>query len=118
MADPKNPSPVSGATQPGPNRLVLAAQLTERDALRYTPAGLPALNCWLAHASQVVEAGQPRQVGLRLKAVALGAMAERLQTQEIGSSWLFQGFLASPNKTRQVVFHIQDFGVVTAPADS
>jgi primosomal replication protein N len=32
------------------NRLVLQAQVLERKAMRYTPAGLPALDLRLAHA--------------------------------------------------------------------
>ncbi|GAB4399198.1 MAG: primosomal replication protein N [Rhodoferax sp.] len=106
-----------GVTPANHNKLLLLAQLVEREALRYTPSGLPALNCRLAHVSQVVEAGHPRQVSLTLNAVALGVLAERLQLQDLGSQWLFEGFLASPNKTRRVVFHIQDFGVVSAPTD-
>ncbi|MEP7102565.1 MAG: primosomal replication protein N, partial [Burkholderiales bacterium] len=35
------------------NRLVLTAQLVERGALRYTPAGLPALDLSLKHESEV-----------------------------------------------------------------
>jgi primosomal replication protein N len=35
------------------NRLVLQAQLVERGALRYTPAGIPALDLNLKHESQV-----------------------------------------------------------------
>ena len=55
------------------NRLVLAAQLVERGALRYTPAGLPALDLSLKHESEVSEDGQPRKVSLEIKAVAIGA---------------------------------------------
>jgi primosomal replication protein N len=48
-------------------------------------------------------------VKARIKAVAFGAMAERLARQTIGSSWLFKGFLATPIKGKYVVFHIQEF---------
>ena len=77
--------------------------------MRYTPAGIPALNLKLEHASSVSEAGQARQVKAALKAVALGAMAERLAQQAPGTTWKFSGFLATPSKARTVVFHIQDF---------
>ena len=91
------------------NWLDLTACITEVDALRYTPAGLPALNLRLEHASQLSEAGQLRQVKAGVKAVAFGVMAERLAKQAIGSSWKFGGFLATPLKGKHVEFHIQEF---------
>ena len=44
----------------------------ERGALRYTPAGLPALDLSLKHESEVSEDGQPRKVSLEIRAVAIG----------------------------------------------
>ena len=94
---------------PVANQLVLTACIAELDALRYTPAGLPALNMRLEHESEVQEAGQTRQVKAAMKAVAFGAMAERLVKQAIGSTWRFNGFLATPRIGKHVVLHIQDF---------
>ena len=94
---------------PVANQLVLTACIAERDALRYTPAGLPALNMRLDHESELQEAGQTRQVKAALKAVAFGAIAERLVKQAIGSAWRFNGFLATPRNGKHVVFHIQEF---------
>lgn len=91
------------------NCLILTASIAERDAMRYTPAGVPALNLKLAHVSSVREAGQERQVKAELKALALGGNAERLAAQAIGSSWRFTGFVASPRNGKHVVFHIQEF---------
>jgi len=91
------------------NCLVLTASLVERDALRYTPAGIPALNLKLEHSSIVQEAGQARQVKAVMKAVALGTNAERLANQAAGSVWKFTGFLATPRHGKTVVFHIQEF---------
>ncbi|WP_114968847.1 primosomal replication protein N [Rhodoferax ferrireducens] len=91
------------------NQLVLTACIVELDALRYTPAGLPALNMRLEHESDMQEAGQTRQVKATMKAVAFGAMAERLVKQAIGSAWKFNGFLATPRNGKHVVFHIQEF---------
>ena len=91
------------------NQLVLTACIAEIDALRYTPAGLPALNIKLEHESEIQEAGQTRQVKATLKAVAFGAMAERLVKQAIGSAWIFSGFLATPRNGKYVVLHIQEF---------
>ena len=91
------------------NCLILTASIAEREALRYTPAGIPALNLKLEHASSVQEAGQVRQVNAAVKAVALGSNAERLANQAIGSAWRFTGFVATPRNGKQVVFHIQEF---------
>ena len=91
------------------NRVVLTACIAEAEALRYTPAGLPALTLRLEHESEVHEAGQVRQVKAAVKAVAFGALAERLVKQAIGSAWSFSGFLATPRNGKSVVFHIQEF---------
>jgi primosomal replication protein N len=89
--------------------LVLTACVAEIGALRYTPAGLPAIDLKLEHESMVEEAGKPRQVKAALKAVAFGAIAERLARQAMGSLWRFQGFLATPGSAKHPVLHIQDF---------
>jgi primosomal replication protein N len=91
------------------NQLVLTACIAQFDVLRYTPAGLPALNLRLEHESVIQEAGQARQVKAVVKAVAFGAMAERLAKQLIGSAWKFTGFLATPRNGKHVVLHIQEF---------
>ena len=92
------------------NRCELTACIAERKALRYTPAGIPALNMTLEHASDVMEAGQARQIKASLRAVALGSLAERLGAQAIGSVWCFTGFLATPRNGKHVQLHIQEFG--------
>ena len=91
------------------NRTELIACIAEQAALRYTPAGLPALDLILEHASEVQEAGQMRKVQLKLRALAIGSLAERLAKQAVGSVWTFQGFLATPRQGKSVVLHIQEF---------
>ena len=91
------------------NQLVLNAGIAEASVLRYTPAGLPALDLRLEHESEVSEAGQVRQVKVAIKAVAFGSVAETLRQQAIGSSWRFTGFLATPRNGKHPVLHIQSF---------
>jgi len=91
------------------NSFVLTACVAELGALRFTPAGLPAIDLRLEHESTVTEAAQPRQIKAALKAVAFGAVAERLAKQALGSLWRFQGFLATPGTAKHPVLHIQDF---------
>ena len=94
---------------PGANQLILTAVIAELASPRYTPAGLPALDLRLDHESRSEEAGQERQVKASVKAVAFGALAERLVKQAIGSSWKFKGFVATPRNGKNLVFHIQEF---------
>jgi len=91
------------------NRTELTACIAEQAALRYTPAGLPAFDLILEHASEVQEAGQMRKVQLKLRALAIGSLAERLVKQAVGSVWTFKGFLATPRQGKSVVLHIQEF---------
>ncbi|RST55802.1 primosomal replication protein N [Variovorax sp. MHTC-1] len=88
---------------------MLTACVAELGTLRFTPAGLPAIDLRLEHESTVTEAAQPRQIKAALKAVAFGAVAERLARQTLGSLWRFQGFLATPGNGKHPVLHIQDF---------
>ena len=91
------------------NQVVLSARIAQASALRYTPAGLPALDLRLEHESQIVEAGQERQVNVEVKAVAFGTLAETIGKQAIGSPWKFTGFLATPRNGKHSVLHIQSF---------
>ena len=91
------------------NRTELKACIAEQAALRYTPAGLPALDLILEHTSELQEAGQMRKVQLKLRALAIGSLAERLVKQAVGSVWTFSGFLATPRQGKSVVLHIQEF---------
>jgi primosomal replication protein N len=89
------------------NRLVLAATLSERGVVRYTPAGLPALDLVLKHESEVSEDGQPRKVSMDIKAVAIGqGISRRIGALALGSAGSYAGFLASGRNGRGLVFHI------------
>ncbi len=90
------------------NRMVLSAQLLERGVVRYTPAGLPVIDCRLQHESTVTEDGQPRKVSVEIKALAIGAISRPLGALTLGSSGLFAGFLASARNGRGLLFHITE----------
>ena len=91
------------------NQLVLTACLVEVSPLRYTPAGLPALNFSLESDTEVQEMGTKRQVKVSLKALAIGHLAESIGKQTLGSVWKFTGFLGAARQGKNVVFHIQEF---------
>ena len=88
------------------NRLVLSATLVERGALRYTPAGLPALDLALQHASELSEDGQPRKVSMEIRAVGLGRITQTLAAMVLGSTAHFAGFLTAARNGRGLLFHI------------
>jgi primosomal replication protein N len=91
------------------NQLVLTACLVEVSPLRYTPAGLPALNFSLESETEVQEMGSKRQVKVSLNALAIGHLAESIGKQALGSVWKFTGFLGAARQGKNVVFHIQEF---------
>jgi primosomal replication protein N len=91
------------------NRFVMAATLVERAALRYTPAGLPALDLSLRHESEVSEDGLPRKVSLEMKAVAIGAITQQLTPLALGIGGLYGGFITSTRNGRGLLFHITSF---------
>ncbi|MEY8688620.1 MAG: primosomal replication protein N [Leptothrix sp. (in: b-proteobacteria)] len=91
------------------NQVLLTAQLIERAAMRYTPAGLPALDVRLAHASQVDHAGQPRQISMEIHATAIGDIALELNRMEVGASAEFTGFLGKQRSGKGVMLHLSAF---------
>ena len=91
------------------NRLSLSAVVVQVQGLRFTPAGIPAVNLVLEHRSDVSEMNQTRQTHLVLKAVAFGSHAETLSRQTLDTPLELEGFLASARNGKGVVFHIQDF---------
>ncbi len=84
---------------PGANRLTLDATLIARDDLRYTPAGIPAIDCTLTHSSVQAEAGGGRRVECELHAVAFGDAARALARVQAGSELRCEGFLARRYRT-------------------
>ena len=92
------------------NHLVLQAVLEQRGALRYTPAGLPALDVVLAHESEVAHEGQARKVSMQLKALAVGSMVAPVSAMPLGTGATFSGFLAAARNGKGLLFHITGIG--------
>ena len=88
----------------------------QRSALRFTPAGLPALDLQLAHESTVSEDGQPRKVSMEMRAVAIGAITQPLAALALGGAGLFGGFVTSARNGRGLVFHVTSVEPVEASA--
>jgi primosomal replication protein N len=94
------------------NQFRLSASVVQVQTLRYTPAGIPALNIVLEHESEVTEMDTPRQVKVQLKAVVFGAQAEVLARSGLDGSYDFHGFLTNVRNGKGLLFHIQDFSKI------
>lgn len=89
------------------NRVELTGTLIERKALRYTPAGVPVVECVIGHSSEQVEAGSPRRVECEIPAIALGETARWLQDAVPGMSVRVTGFLAAKSRnSKQPRMHV------------
>jgi primosomal replication protein N len=95
---------------PGANRLTLDATLAQCSDLRYTPAGIPALECVLKHASIQPEAGGNRKVDCEIAAVAFGEPAVALARVPAGTALRCSGFIARRYRTGvSVALHVNEF---------
>lgn len=90
------------------NRILLTASVVELQPLRYTPAGVPALELMLEHESEVQEAGQARRAVFQARAIALGNTAHQLADTPLGARLELEGFLAAARMgSSRLVLHIQ-----------
>jgi primosomal replication protein N len=95
---------------PAENRLRLDAMLLARDALRHTPAGIPALECRLGHRSTQDEAGSVRKVECEMHAIAFADVALALDRVPVGSALRCEGFIARRYRTgTSVALHVTGF---------
>lgn len=76
--------------------------------MRYTPAGLPALDLSLKHESEVTQDRSQRKISFEIRARAIGEITRRIEGLEIGSQHGFAGFLGSQRNGRGVVFHVTE----------
>jgi len=95
------------------NRLTLTATLSQKEPLRYSPAGIPILKARLLHQSEQIEGGTPRSVTCELPAIAIGEVAIRLdkslQEGQPETEWQFSGFLATKRRFEIAELHITEF---------
>ena len=85
----------------------MSGKLLERGVLRYTPAGLPAIEFRLGHESEQIEAEKPRKVECEMACIALGSTALLLKDANPGDCMELTGFLAARSaKSRAPVLHV------------
>jgi primosomal replication protein N len=84
--------------------------ISELQALRHTPAGVPVLEFRVRHASELAEAGAPRKVELELDAIAFEAQARLLAASAPGRELTLRGFLcAKSRRSKKPVLHVTTF---------
>ncbi len=92
------------------NRVGLNAVLREREALRYTPAGVPMVAMKLSHESIQLEAGAERNVQMEIDALAADDVALRISRVALGTGLNLTGFLAPRRRSaRSLVLHVTGF---------
>ncbi|RTL51389.1 MAG: primosomal replication protein N [Rhodocyclaceae bacterium] len=85
----------------------LSGVVLERGALRYTPAGIPAIEFRLAHQSEQMEAENLRKVECEMPCVALGPTANLIAALKPGDIIQVGGFLAARSlKVKSPVLHV------------
>ena len=81
--------------------------MLELGGLRYTPAGVAAVEFKLAHESQQDEAGGKRTVQAEVNAVAFETQARLIATAKLGTSVNITGFLGARSKrSKRLVLHV------------
>jgi primosomal replication protein N len=92
------------------NRVGLTAALVEREAIRYTPAGVPIVGLKLLHQSVQHEAGADRTVEMEISAIAVDRVALRIDRLALGTELKLQGFLAPRRRNvKALVLHVTEF---------
>ena len=81
----------------------IRAELRERGALRYTPAGVEALDLRVGHQSTQSGPGGAQSIELELQCVAFAAMARRLQRVQPGQALHLVGFLMPSRRGARIL---------------
>jgi len=90
--------------------IALTAILAERSVIRYSPAGVPVLECLLEHRSTQLEAQVAREVEFEIRALALGSIVKELARVNPGTALAVEGFLAPSRKgSKTLLLHITGF---------
>ena len=89
------------------NQFTLTAALVSKDAIRFTPAGLPVIYCQLEYGGEVMEVERPRKIQMSVEAIAIGPIQKGLEQMDLGAEAVFEGFLAPKTlRNQRLVFHI------------
>ncbi len=88
------------------NQTIISGEVVRLGVLRYTPAGIPAIDCTVKHHSSQKEAEILRQVHCELPVVAFGKTATTIADLDIGDNIKITGFLNRKSQNnQQLVLH-------------
>ena len=87
--------------------------------LRFTHAGLAAIDFRLEHESPVEEAGKSRTVRAEVPAVAFQALARLIAGARLGARARLVGFLgAKARRSKRLVLHVTNIEFIEGEADA
>ncbi len=72
------------------NQLRIRAKAVAKSALRYTPAGVAVLEASFEHEGSVTEAAVERTLAFEFSAIALGAVAQSLDREPLGTTLMLR----------------------------
>ncbi|HQC80778.1 MAG TPA: primosomal replication protein N [Accumulibacter sp.] len=86
--------------------------------MRFTPAGVPVVECLIGHRSEQLEAGSPRRVECEVQVIAVGPTAQWLQAASPGAVLRMTGFLAARSRnSKQPRLHVTTIKFVEGNQD-
>jgi primosomal replication protein N len=92
------------------NQVELCGDVIEREALRFTPAGIPIVALRVRHESTQMEAKLKRQVKFEIDAMAAGDTARRMDAVRPGQRVRLHGFIAARSRqSSRIVLHVDQF---------
>ena len=95
------------------NQVEIDGRMMASETLRHTPAGIPAFQFRLVHASRQAEAGKERTVECEIEAQAFGETAVRLAAQSTEDRLKLIGFLDRKGPRNSMpILHITEFKII------
>ena len=81
--------------------------------MRFTPAGIAAIDFRLEHESALEEAGKTRTVRAEIPAVAFQSLARLIAGAKLGALARFEGFLGARSKrSKRLVLHVTNIELI------
>ena len=94
------------------NQLRIRGKAVAKSALRYTPAGVAVLEASFEHEGTVTEAAGERALAFEFSAIALGAVAQAIDREPLGTQMVLEGFIAPrTRRTTRLVMHVTEYKI-------
>ncbi len=94
------------------NQLRIRGKAVAKSALRYTPAGVAVLEASFEHEGTVTEDAGERALAFEFSAIALGAVAQAIDREPLGTPMVLEGFIAPrTRRTTRLVMHVTEYKI-------